>query len=91
MGVVDFLARLEVASFNFHSHLTVGIAEGHALGSQTVHFLNAEHKVVTWVVENVFVHLQSTYNVGCHTQTVTQFLEGRQEHLLRNLQVVEIA
>ena len=46
MGVMDLMAGLELTGFNVESYLLIGIAEGHAVGGQTIHFLYREHRVV---------------------------------------------
>ena len=91
MGVVHFLPGDELASLDVKSDLLVGIAERHPFACQTVHFFYGEHEVVARVIENVFVHFESRDDVGCHLQAFSQFLESRQEDLLDDLQVAEVA
>ena len=91
MGVVQVFAGLEGAGLYLEAHLAVGIAEGHALGSQPVHLFHTEDGVVARVVEQVLVYLHAVYDVGRHLQAFGQFVEGGQEHFLDDLQVAEIA
>ena len=91
VGMMNLMISLELASLDVKTHLLVGIAEGHTTGSQTVHLLDREDRVVHRVVEDVLIHLYLIYNVSGHLQTILQFVEGRQEHFFNNLKVTEIA
>ena len=91
MGVVQVLVGGEAACLNVESHLLVGIAEGHARSGETVDLFNREHGVVHGIVEDVAVNLHFVNNVCAHGEAVLQFVKGRQEDLLDNLQVAEIA
>ena len=55
VGVVNLLYGLETAGFDVESYFTVGVAERHAVGSQTIDLLDREHKVVARIIENMFV------------------------------------
>ena len=91
VGMVDISVSLKRASLNIKSYLLIGIAEGHAVGGEAVHFLYGEHRVVHRIVEDMFVHLYLINNVSGHLQTVLQFAEGREENFLDDLQVAEVA
>ena len=91
MGVMDIFVSLERACLDVESYFLVGIAERHAVGGETVHFLYGEHRVVHRIVEDMFVHLYLINNVSGHLQTVLQFAEGREENFLDDLQVAEVA
>ena len=91
VGVMDFFLRHKLSGLDVEPNLLVGIAERHSFGSQTVDFLDGEHQVVAWVVEDVLVHLEPSDDVGGHLQAFSQFLESGQEDLLDDLKVAEIA
>ena len=91
VGVVDVVRGLERTSLDVESHLLIGIAEGHPVGSQAIHLFDREHRVVHRIVENVLIDLYLINNVGRHLQTVLQFAKGWQEDLLDDLQVAEVA
>ena len=91
MRVVHFLAMREVAGFNVEPYLLVSVAERHALACQAVNFFYTEDKQVFIVVKDMLVHLDFIHDIGGHLQTVFQFLEGRQEDFLDDLQVAKIA
>ena len=91
MGVMDLMVGLELTGLNVESYLLIGIAEGHAVGCQTIHFLYREHRVVHWVVEDMLVDFYLINNVGSHLETVFQLIKGREEDLLDDLQVTKVA
>ena len=91
MGMTDISVRYEFSSFNFQSHLLVGVSERHTVGSESIYFFHREDRVIHGVVEDMFVHLNLVYYICSHLQTVFQFVKGRQEHLFYNLQVTEIS
>ena len=88
---MDIFIGTKSASLNVKTNFLVGIAEGHAFRRKAVHLLNAEHRVVHRIVENVLANLYLINYIGCHLQAVLQFVESRQEDLLDDLQVTEIA
>ena len=91
VGVVHLFAGREASGLDVESHFPVGIAEGHAFGSQAVDFFDGEDEVVARVVQYVLVHFEAADDVGCHLQALPQLLEGGQEDFLDDLQVAEVA
>ena len=91
VGVVYLLVSMERTRLDVQSYLLISIAERHTVGGQTVHFFHREDRVVELVVEDMLVHLHLVDDIGRHLQTVLQFIEGRQEYLLDDLQVAEVA
>ena len=91
VGVVNVLVGLKLASLDFQSDFLVSITERSSVGSQLVYFFYREHRVVARIVEYVLVHFHLVDDVGSHLQAVFQLAEGREEHLLDDLQVAEVA
>ena len=91
MGVVHLLHWGELASLDVESHLLIGITERHASGCEAVNLLHAEHEVVARIVEDMLVHLHLAHHGVDHRENSLDFIERRQEILLGELQVAEIA
>ena len=91
VSVMDVLVGHEVACLDVETHLLVGIAERHAVGGKAIDLLDGEHRVVHRIVEDMLVHLYLVDDIGSHLETVLELVERRQEHLLDNLKVAEVA
>lgn len=90
VGVTYSFLRCEPSGFNLEAHLFVGIAEGYACKNQPVYLFHTEDERIFIVGQNGFVYLYLLHHQGNHTQTVFQFVECRQEHLLDNLKIAEV-
>ena len=91
VSVVNVFVGSEVTCFNVESHLLIRIAERHTFSRESVDLFDREHWVVYRIVEDVLLHLHLVDYISSHLQAVFEFIEGRQESFLDDLEVAEVS
>ena len=91
MSMVYFFSMREFTCFNIQTNLLICITERHTFTCQTIYLFHAKNKEVFVIIKNMFIYLYFIHDIGCHLQTVFQFLKSRKENFFDNLQITEIA
>ena len=92
MGMMDIPMEFKFSGNDVQAYFLVRIPERNTfLPDKAVHFLHTERRLIFGIIHYASDDFHIADGIGSDVQAVVQFLENRNEHFFKYLQITEIA